>query len=130
MNVLHVEALTLLRNAVAILDRHTSHTHFAGPWTAQQGNLYGVDPANGQPGYPVAIGGDELGSGLSAEEAEFIARTAGNPRFLRSVRLILTDADRKLEHNRATLGDVADALRLAESIMTPGRLGQHTTTGP
>jgi hypothetical protein len=121
-----IEAVSLIRNAIAVLDHHTERPHFAGPWTTDGGDLYGTDPASGRTDYPVAIGGDEIGSGLSPDEANFIARTAGNPRFLRAVRLILTDAEQQLDRNRATLGDVADALRLAESLIAPGALGQPT----
>ncbi len=123
------EAITLIRNAIAVLDLHTQRPGFAGPWSAVNGDLYGIDPENGRHDFPVAIGGDEIGSGLAPDEATFIARTAGNPRFLHSTRLILSPAEQQLSRNRTTLGDVADAIRLADSIMEPGRLAQHTPTG-
>lgn len=129
MNTSTAEAISLIRNAVAIIDAHTAGPYTTAPWTTLNGCLYGTDPETGHDNFPIAEGGDDMGAGLAPEHASMIVRTAGNPRFLRAVRIILTDADQQLDRNRATIGDVADAIRLADSILEPGSLGQHTTTG-
>lgn len=129
MNTSTTEAITLIRNAVAVIDAHTADPYTAAAWTTLNGCLYGTDPKTGHGNFPIAEGGDDMGAGLAPEHASMIVRTAGNPRFLRAVRIILTDAEQSLDRDASTVSANADALTLANSILEPGALPDQTSEG-